>query len=54
MHPKDVIVDMKTMYGIQVMYSKTHDALQYALSLTYEMHEETFQLLQSFAYILEQ
>ena len=34
-HPKDVITDMKTMYGIQIMYSKAHDALQYALSFTW-------------------
>ncbi|KAK0593645.1 hypothetical protein LWI29_030602 [Acer saccharum] len=27
MRPKDVIADMKTMYGIQIMYSKAHDAL---------------------------
>jgi hypothetical protein len=54
MRPKDIIVDMKTMYGIQIMYSKAHDALQYALSLTYGTHEESFQLLPSFAYVLEQ
>ncbi|KAK0602476.1 hypothetical protein LWI29_033791 [Acer saccharum] len=54
MRPKDVIADMKTMYGIQIMYSKAHDALQYALSLTYGTHEESFQLLPSFAYVLEQ
>ncbi|KAI9192247.1 hypothetical protein LWI28_019996 [Acer negundo] len=54
MRPKDVIADMKTMYGIQIMYSKAHDALQYALSLTYGTHEEAFQLLPSFAYVLEQ
>ncbi|KAI9187082.1 hypothetical protein LWI28_024199 [Acer negundo] len=49
MRPKDVIADMKTMYGIQIMYSKAHNALQYALSLTYRTHEEAFQLLPSFA-----
>ncbi|KAK0578664.1 hypothetical protein LWI29_014015 [Acer saccharum] len=54
MRPKDIIADMKTMYGIQIMYSKAHDALQYALSLTYGTHEESFQLLPSFAYVLEQ
>ncbi|KAI9177565.1 hypothetical protein LWI28_016719 [Acer negundo] len=54
MRPKDIIADMKTMYGIQVMYSKAHDALQYALSLTYGTHEESFKLLPSFAYVLEQ
>ncbi|KAK2655685.1 hypothetical protein Ddye_008737 [Dipteronia dyeriana] len=42
------------MYGIQIMYSKAHKALHYPLSLTYEMHEETFQLLRSFGYMLEQ
>ncbi|KAK4847572.1 hypothetical protein QYF36_003431 [Acer negundo] len=42
------------MYGLQVMYSKAHDALQYALSLTYGTHEESFKLLPSFAYVLEQ
>ncbi|KAK3221577.1 hypothetical protein Dsin_008602 [Dipteronia sinensis] len=35
MRPKDIITDMKTMYGIQIMYSKAHQALHYALSLTY-------------------
>ncbi|KAI9178573.1 hypothetical protein LWI28_028048 [Acer negundo] len=54
MSPKDIIADMKTIYGIQIMYSKAHYALQYALSLSYGTHEETFQLLPSFAYILEQ
>ncbi|KAK4840612.1 hypothetical protein QYF36_013744 [Acer negundo] len=54
MRPKDIIADMKTMYGIQVMYSKAHDALQYALSLTYGTHEESLKLLPSFAYVLEQ
>ena len=54
MHPKDVIADMKTMCGIQIMYSKAYDALQYLLSLTYGTHEETFQLLPYFAYVLEQ
>ncbi|KAK2663037.1 hypothetical protein Ddye_001611 [Dipteronia dyeriana] len=51
---KDIIADLKSMYGIQIMYSKAHAALDYALSLTYGTHEETFQLLPSFGYILEQ
>ncbi|KAK2652149.1 hypothetical protein Ddye_012005 [Dipteronia dyeriana] len=51
---EDIITDMKTMYGIQIMYSKTHQALNYMLSLTYGTYEETFQLLQSFGYALEQ
>ena len=42
MKPKGIIMDMKTMYGIQVMYSKTHQALHYGLTLTYGGHEETF------------
>ncbi|KAK3221883.1 hypothetical protein Dsin_008908 [Dipteronia sinensis] len=54
MRPKDIIADMKTMYGIQIMYSKAYQALHYALSLTYGTHEETFQLLSSFGYVLEQ
>ncbi|KAK2658603.1 hypothetical protein Ddye_005136 [Dipteronia dyeriana] len=54
MHPKDIIADMKSMYEIQIMYSKAHAALDYALSLTYGTHEETFQLLPSFGYVLEQ
>ncbi|KAK3188752.1 hypothetical protein Dsin_028313 [Dipteronia sinensis] len=53
-HPKDIIADMKTMYGIQIMYNKALQALQYALSLTYGTHEETFQLLPSFGYVLDQ
>ncbi|KAK3228405.1 hypothetical protein Dsin_000286 [Dipteronia sinensis] len=52
--PNDVIADMKTMYGIQSMYSKTYQSLHYALSLTYGTYEETFQLLPSFGYLLEQ
>ncbi|KAK2638046.1 hypothetical protein Ddye_025841 [Dipteronia dyeriana] len=52
--PKDIIADMKAMYGIQIMYSKAHQALDYALSLTYGTHEESFQLLPSFGYVLEQ
>ncbi|KAK2652890.1 hypothetical protein Ddye_012746 [Dipteronia dyeriana] len=54
MRPKNIIADMKSMYGIQIMYSKAHAALDYALSLTYGTHEETFQLLPSFGYVLEQ
>ena len=54
MKPKGIIMDMKTMYGIQVMYSKAHQALHYALAMTYGVHEETFQLLPFFGYILEQ
>ncbi|KAK3198746.1 hypothetical protein Dsin_022161 [Dipteronia sinensis] len=54
MCPNDIITDMKAIYGIQIMYSKAHQALHYALSLTYGTHEETFQLLPSFGYILEQ
>ncbi|KAK2639424.1 hypothetical protein Ddye_027219 [Dipteronia dyeriana] len=51
MRPKDIIADMKTMYGIQIMYSKAYQSLDYALSLTYRTHEETFQLLSSFGYV---
>ncbi|KAK2639067.1 hypothetical protein Ddye_026862 [Dipteronia dyeriana] len=54
MRLKDIIVDMKTMYGIQILYSKAHQALHYALSLTYRTHEKSFQLLPSFGYVLEQ
>ncbi|KAK2663100.1 hypothetical protein Ddye_001674 [Dipteronia dyeriana] len=54
MRLKDIITDMKSMYGIQIMYSKAHAALDYTLSLTYGTHEETFQLLPSFGYVLEQ
>ncbi|KAK2641111.1 hypothetical protein Ddye_022874 [Dipteronia dyeriana] len=52
--PKDIIADMKTMYDIQTIYSKAHQTLDYTLSLTYGTHEETFQLLPSFGYVLEQ
>ncbi|KAK2658590.1 hypothetical protein Ddye_005123 [Dipteronia dyeriana] len=52
--PKDIIADMKTMYGIHILYSKAHQALQYVLSLTYGTREETFKLLASFGYVLEQ
>ncbi|KAK3224265.1 hypothetical protein Dsin_011290 [Dipteronia sinensis] len=54
MRPKDIMTYMKTMFGIQVMYSKAHAALSYALALTYGSHEETFQQLPSFVYVLEQ
>ncbi|KAK2635404.1 hypothetical protein Ddye_030196 [Dipteronia dyeriana] len=54
MRPKDIITDMKTMYGIQIMYSKAHQDLDYALSLTYGTYEKSFQLLPSFSYMLEQ
>ncbi|KAK2662393.1 hypothetical protein Ddye_000967 [Dipteronia dyeriana] len=53
MRQNDIIADMKSMYGIQIMYSKTHAALDYVLSLTYGTHEQTFQLLPSFGYVLE-
>ncbi|KAK2645622.1 hypothetical protein Ddye_020817 [Dipteronia dyeriana] len=35
MRPRDIIVNMKIMYGIQIMYSKAYQALDYVLSLTY-------------------
>ncbi|KAK2633779.1 hypothetical protein Ddye_028571 [Dipteronia dyeriana] len=54
MRQKDIIADMKTMYGIQILYNKAHQALQYALSLTYGTYEETFKLLPAFGYVLEQ
>ncbi|KAK2656450.1 hypothetical protein Ddye_009502 [Dipteronia dyeriana] len=54
MRPKDIIVDMKTIYGIQIMCNKAYQALDYALSLTYGTHEEIFQLLPSFGYVLEE
>ncbi|KAK2658801.1 hypothetical protein Ddye_005334 [Dipteronia dyeriana] len=54
MRPKDIIANMKTMYGIQIMYSKAHQTLDYAMSLTYGTHEERFQLLLSFGYVLKQ
>ncbi|KAK2640226.1 hypothetical protein Ddye_028021 [Dipteronia dyeriana] len=50
----DIFADMKTMYDIQILYSKAHRALQYALSLTYGTYEETLKLLSSFGYMLEQ
>ena len=53
MKPKGIIMDMKTMYGIQVMYSKAHQALHYALAMTYGGHEEMFQLLPYFGFVLE-
>ncbi|KAK3212568.1 hypothetical protein Dsin_017274 [Dipteronia sinensis] len=52
--PKDISTDMKIMFGIQVMYSKAYQAVNYALANTYRSHEETFQLLPSFGYVLEQ
>ncbi|KAK2641997.1 hypothetical protein Ddye_023760 [Dipteronia dyeriana] len=53
MRPKDIIADIKTMYGIQILYNKAHQAMHYVLSLTYGTHEESFQLLPSFGYVLE-
>ncbi|KAK2653120.1 hypothetical protein Ddye_012976 [Dipteronia dyeriana] len=53
-HPNDIITDMKTMYGIYIMYSKAYHALYYALTLTYGIHEETFQLLTYFGFVLAQ
>ncbi|KAK3205561.1 hypothetical protein Dsin_019607 [Dipteronia sinensis] len=54
MRPKNIMMDMKTMFDIQVMYSKAHAALSYALALTYGSHEEMFQHLPSFGYVQEQ
>ncbi|KAK3221797.1 hypothetical protein Dsin_008822 [Dipteronia sinensis] len=54
MRPKNIIADMKTMYGIQITYTKAHQGLYYALALTYGSHEETFKLLPSFGHVLEQ
>ncbi|KAK3198442.1 hypothetical protein Dsin_021857 [Dipteronia sinensis] len=54
MRLKDIMTDMKIMFGIQVMYSKAHAGLSYAIILTYGSHEETFQHLSTFGYVLEQ
>ncbi|KAK2659632.1 hypothetical protein Ddye_006165 [Dipteronia dyeriana] len=54
MGSKDIIADMKTMYNIKIMYSKAHQVLHYALVLTYGTHEESFQLLPTFGYVLTQ
>ncbi|KAK2653517.1 hypothetical protein Ddye_013373 [Dipteronia dyeriana] len=54
MHLKDIITDLKSLYGIQIIYSKAQAALDYALSLTYGTYKEIFQLLPSFGYVLEQ
>ncbi|KAH7568180.1 hypothetical protein JRO89_XS07G0253400 [Xanthoceras sorbifolium] len=32
---KDIITDMKKMYGIQLLYGKAHSALEHVLTLTY-------------------
>ncbi|KAK3218433.1 hypothetical protein Dsin_012403 [Dipteronia sinensis] len=54
MRLKDIMTDMKKMFDIQVMYSKAHTTMSYALALTYGSYEETFQYLPSFGYVLEQ
>ncbi|KAK2652404.1 hypothetical protein Ddye_012260 [Dipteronia dyeriana] len=53
MRLKDITANMKTMYGIKIVYSKAHQVLDYTFSQTYGTHEETFQLMPSFSYVLE-
>jgi len=54
MRPKDIIADMKEMFGIQVLYNKAHSALEYALGLTYGNSANSYQWLAPYCYVLEQ
>lgn len=54
MKPKDIIADMKEMYGIQILYNKAWQALHYALALTYGSPKDSYQLLPSYCHALRE
>ncbi|KAL5846334.1 hypothetical protein ACOSQ3_009858 [Xanthoceras sorbifolium] len=53
MRSKDIIVEMKEMFSVQLMYSKAHTGLNYVLTLTYGSSTELYQLLSFYCYVLQ-
>ncbi|EOX94723.1 Uncharacterized protein TCM_004334 [Theobroma cacao] len=52
--PKDIIGEMRVQWGLECLYGKAWQAKEYAKRLIFGPPEESFQLLPSYFYILEQ
>ena len=52
--PVDVIGEIKSTYGIEILYSKAWKAREYAQNLVYGHSLDSFQMLPSYFYMLEQ
>ena len=52
--PVDVIGEMKSTYNMEILYSKAWKAREYAQNLVYSHPLDSFQMLPSYFYMLEQ
>ena len=52
--PVDVIGEMKSTYGMEILYSKAWKVKEYAQNLVYGHPLDSFQMLPSYFYMLEQ
>ena len=52
--PMDVIGEMKSTYGMEILYSKAWKVKEYAQNLVYGHPLDFFQMLPSYFYMLEQ
>ncbi|WRX13164.1 Transposase [Theobroma cacao] len=54
LRPKDIICEMRVQWGLECLYGKAWQAKEYAKRLVFGPPEESFQLLPSYFYMLEQ
>ncbi|WRX22557.1 Transposase [Theobroma cacao] len=54
LRPKDIICEMRVQWGLECLYGKAWQAKEYAERLVFYPLEESFQLLPSYFYMLEQ
>ncbi|EOY32502.1 Uncharacterized protein TCM_040459 [Theobroma cacao] len=54
LRPKDIICEMRVQWGLECLYGKVWQAKEYAERLVFSPLEESFQLLPSYFYMLEQ
>ncbi|WRX34363.1 Transposase [Theobroma cacao] len=54
LRPKDIICEMRVQWGLECLYGKAWQVKEYAKRLVFGPPEESFQLLPSYFYMLEQ
>ncbi|XP_017972527.1 PREDICTED: uncharacterized protein LOC108661147 [Theobroma cacao] len=54
LRPKDIISEMRVQWGLECLYGKAWEAKEYTERLVFDPPEESFQLLPSYFYMLEQ
>ncbi|EOY19010.1 Uncharacterized protein TCM_043606 [Theobroma cacao] len=54
LRPKDIICEMRVQWGLECLYGKAWQVKEYAEKLVFGSPEESFQLLPSYFYMLEQ